>query len=151
ALPAPRPYGDYGRVVNFRTDESYADAVGAFVAHLVAGGRAPRDVCVLLKRFSAGGPRWASPSGGRGGAERPRSAAATRPYVRALEARRIPHVLVGGRSFHAREEVAALRNAAAAIEWPDDRLAVFATLRGAFFGFSDDDLLAGGESVAAAR
>ena len=46
----------------------------------------------------------------------------TRAYVRALEARRIPHVLVGGRSFHEREEVEALRNALAAIEWPDDEL-----------------------------
>jgi hypothetical protein len=42
----------------------------------------------------------------------------TRSHVRALEERRIPHVLVGGRSFHDREEVIALRNAIAAIEWP---------------------------------
>ena len=54
----------------------------------------------------------------------------TRPYVRALEARRLPHVLVGGRSFHDREEIIALRNALAAIEWPDDELRVYATLRG---------------------
>ena len=62
--------------------------------------------------------------------------------MRALEARRIPHVLVGGRSFHEREEVLALRNALAAIEWPDDELAVFATLRGPFFALGDDALLA---------
>ena len=29
----------------------------------------------------------------------------TRPYVKALEARSIPHVLVGGKSFHDREEI----------------------------------------------
>ena len=65
----------------------------------------------------------------------------TRPYVRELEARRIPHVLVGGRSFHDREEVIALRSAITAIEWPDDELKVFATLRGPFFALSDEALL----------
>ena len=66
----------------------------------------------------------------------------TRGYVRSLEARRIPHVLVGGRSFHDREEIIALRNALTAIEWPDDELKVFATLRGPFFALSDEALLA---------
>jgi ATP-dependent exoDNAse (exonuclease V) beta subunit len=65
----------------------------------------------------------------------------TRDYVRALEARRIPHVLVGGRSFFLREEVGALLNALVAIEWPDDELSVYATLRGPFFAFADDALL----------
>src|SRR6202022_422891 len=65
----------------------------------------------------------------------------TRAYVRALEARRIPHVLVGGRSFHDREEVIALRNALTAIEWPDDELRVFATLRGPFFALGNEALL----------
>ena len=55
----------------------------------------------------------------------------TRPYVEALEARGMPHLLVGGKSFHDREEVETLRAALAAIEWPDDELSVFATLRGA--------------------
>ena len=54
---------------------------------------------------------------------------------------RIPHVLVGGRSFHDREEVIALRNALP-IEWPDDELKVFATLRGPFFALGDEALLA---------
>ena len=60
--------------------------------------------------------------------------------MRALEVRRIPHVLVGGRSFHDREEVIALRSAAAALEWPDDTLSVYATLRGPFFALGDDQL-----------
>jgi ATP-dependent exoDNAse (exonuclease V) beta subunit len=50
-------------------------------------------------------------------------------------------VLVGGRSFHDREEVLAIRNALGAIEWPDDDLRVFATLRGPLFALSDEDLL----------
>jgi len=66
----------------------------------------------------------------------------TRDYVRALEARHLPHVLVGGSSFHEREEVEAIRNALAAIERPDDDLSVFATLRGPFFALGDGALLA---------
>src|SRR5207237_2581062 len=83
-----------------------------------------RHVCLLFKRLQSWG------------------ADVTRPYVRALEARGVPHVLVGGRSYHAREEVLAIRNAAQAIEWPDDELAVFATLRGPLFALGDDALLA---------
>src|SRR6266404_286668 len=49
---------------------------------------------------------------------------------------------LGGRSFHDREEVIALRNAITAIEWPDDELKVFATLRGPFFALGDEALLA---------
>jgi ATP-dependent exoDNAse (exonuclease V) beta subunit len=67
---------------------------------------------------------------------------ATRPYQRALEARHVPHVLVGGRSFHDREEVIALRNALTAIEWPGDELSVYAALRGPLFALTDDVLLA---------
>jgi ATP-dependent helicase/nuclease subunit A len=51
-------------------------------------------------------------------------------------------VLVGGRSFHEREEVLAISNARCAIEWPDDEQRVFATLRGPFFALGDDALLA---------
>lgn len=83
----------------------------------------PRHICILFRRL------------------RNFSTDVTRAYVRALEARRISHVLVGGRSFHDREEILALRNALTAIEWPDDELRVFATLRGPFFALSDDALL----------
>ncbi len=142
ALPVPRPYSAFSdggaRITNYKIDESLPDAVGAFVDWLitksgwtvtererpgVAVPIEPRHVCLLFKRFQA------------------YRSDATRPYVRALEARRIPHVLVGGRSYHAREEVVALRNAVAAVEWPDDELSVFATLRGPFFALGDDALL----------
>jgi len=49
---------------------------------------------------------------------------------------------MGGRSFHDREEVLALRNALCSIEWPDDELRVFATMRGPLFAIHDDTLLA---------
>ena len=45
-----------------------------------------------------------------------------RGYIRSLEARKIPSLLVGGKSFHAREEVETMRAALSAIEWPDDEL-----------------------------
>ena len=139
ALPVPRPYSDYGKVVGYRVEESTPDAVGAFVDWLldksgwtVTERDRPNDpvaiearhVCLLFRRFVSFGRD------------------VTRPYVRALEVRHVPHVLVGGRSFHAREEVLALRNALTAIEWPDDELSVFATLRGPFFAVADDALLA---------
>ncbi len=139
ALPVPAPYGDYGKVVSWRVEASLPDAVGAFVDWLVresgwrvteregAGGAVPvepRHVCLLFKRFQAFRED------------------VTRPYVRALEARGVPHVLVGGRSYHQREEVLAVRNALAAIERPDDELRVYATLHGPLFAFSDDVLLA---------
>jgi ATP-dependent helicase/nuclease subunit A len=134
ALPVPRPYGDYGTIVNFRIDESLPEATGAYVDWLVnqsgwtveENGSTvpilPRHVCILFRRL------------------RNFSADVTRPYVRALEARRLPHVLVGGRSFHDREEILALRNALTTIEWPDDELRVYATLRGPLFAFNDDAL-----------
>ncbi|HSF48666.1 MAG TPA: UvrD-helicase domain-containing protein, partial [Burkholderiales bacterium] len=65
----------------------------------------------------------------------------TRPYVEALEARGIAHLLVGGRSFHNRAEIETLRDALSAIEWPEDELSVFATLRGSLFAISDEELL----------
>ena len=137
ALPAPRIYGRRG-IANDRITESYAEAVGAFVEWLVrhSGWRVSerdktepvpieaRHVCLLFRRMR-----------GWNGTD------LTRPYVRALEARRVPHVLFGGRSFHDREEVLAMRAAAAAIEWPDDELAVFAALRGPMFALGDDALL----------
>jgi ATP-dependent exoDNAse (exonuclease V) beta subunit len=143
ALPVPRPYGDWGKIVNFGINESLPEAVGAFVDWLVnksgwsveEDGAAvpirPRHICILFRRF------------------RNFSTDVTRAYVRALEARRIPHVLVGGRSFHDREEIISLRNTLAAIEWPDDELRVYATLRGPLFALSDDALLAYRQYVSA--
>jgi ATP-dependent exoDNAse (exonuclease V) beta subunit len=136
ALPVPKPYGDYGSIVGWRINESYPEAVSAFIDWLLnkSGWTVetergvvpvrPRHIAILFRRFRNFG------------------ADVTRSYVQTLEARRIPHVLVGGRSFHDREEVVALLNALTAIEWPDDELKVFATLRGPFFALGDEVLLA---------
>lgn len=137
ALPVPAPYSPKtGKISSYYVGLSFPDAAAAFVEWLVneSGYKvrekdgslvpvAPGHVCILFRRFTSFGED------------------VTRPYVRSLEARRIRHVLVGGRSFHAREEVLALRNALMAIEWPDDEYSVFATLRGPFFALSDEVLL----------
>jgi ATP-dependent exoDNAse (exonuclease V) beta subunit len=138
ALPVPKPYGRYGGFTKTAVDESLPDAVGAFVAWLLnesgftvtererPAERRPisaRHVCLLFRRFTT----W-----GRD---------VTREYVEALEARGIPHLLVGGRSFHSREEVESLRTALTAIEWPDDELAVYATLKGPLFAIGDEELV----------
>ena len=142
ALPVPRPYG-VQRVSAAAIERSLPDAVGAFVRWLLqesgwtiteSGAAAgdgerrvpvqPHHVCVLFRRFQHYRRDMA------------------RPYADALEARDIPHLLVGGRSFHEREEVATVRAALAAIEWPDDRLSVFATLHGSLFAIDDETLFA---------
>ena len=136
ALPVPSPYATR-YVSGVAIEKSPPSAVGAMVEWIVnqsgwkvteRGGEAPvpvsaKHVCLLFRRFVS----WQTD--------------VTRPYVEALEARGIPHVLVGGRAFHEREEIEAIRAALAAIEWPDDELSVFATLRGPFFAISDEDLL----------
>src|SRR5215510_5444021 len=65
----------------------------------------------------------------------------TRKYVEALEAHGVRQLLVGGKTFHDREEIETIRAALTAIEWPDDQLSVFATLRGALFAVGDEELL----------
>jgi ATP-dependent helicase/nuclease subunit A len=136
ALPVPEPYAQ--RFIAAREIErSLPDAIGAYVHWLihqsgwtVTERRAPevrvkieaRHICVLFRRFVSYGEDI------------------TRPYVEALEARGVRHLLVGGKAFHDREEIEALRAALMAIEWPDDQLSVFAALRGPLFAISDEDL-----------
>jgi ATP-dependent helicase/nuclease subunit A len=137
-LPVPEPYGDFGRVVNFRIDQSIPEAIAAYARWLVheSGWTVtereapdvrvpirPRHICILFRRMNSFGRD------------------VTRPYLRALEARHLPHVLVKGGSFNEREEVIALRNLLGAIERPDDELTVFAALHGPVFALSDAALL----------
>jgi ATP-dependent exoDNAse (exonuclease V) beta subunit len=136
ALPIPKPYGDWGNVTNYAIQKSEPGAVASWVRWLLEesgwkvsarGGREPRpiepsDVCLLFRRFIAQGTL------------------VTQPYVEALSGLDVPHVLIGGRGFHQREEVEALRVALTAVERPDDELSVFATLRGPLFSLPDDAL-----------
>lgn len=137
ALPVPRPYG-LRRFSMEAVERSLPDSIAAWVAWLVGESGwtvAEKDhpdkripisashVCLLFRRFYSFDEDM------------------VRPYIRGLEARNLPHLLVGGRSFHDREEVQSIRAALAAIEWPDDELSVFATLRGSLFAIRDDLLL----------
>jgi ATP-dependent helicase/nuclease subunit A len=136
ALPVPEPYGQR-QTSMIAIERSLPDAIGAFVDWMVTRsnwkvtvrrGLAPeriraRHICILFRRFLSFGQDM------------------TQPYVQALEARGVPQVLVGGKTFHDREEVETLRAALAAIERPDDELSVFATLRGALFSIGDEELL----------
>ena len=131
ALPVPRPFG-VRSVTKTAIDASLPGAVASFVNWLLTKSGwtlkdstplQPRDICLLFRRF-----------------DNFFLGDITRGYVRALEAHGIRHLLVGGRSFHEREEVETVRTALTAIEWPDDELSVFATLRGAFFAIGDEEL-----------
>jgi ATP-dependent helicase/nuclease subunit A len=137
ALPAPRPYGSM-RISRAAIDACLPETIVAFIEWLVreSGWKvrdaenpsqlvplSSRHVCVLFRRFTNFGKDI------------------TRDYVRSLEAREIPHLLVGSKSFHSREEVETLRAALTAIEWPDDELSVFATLKGSLFAIADNLLL----------
>jgi ATP-dependent helicase/nuclease subunit A len=136
ALPVPRPYGRMD-VTATAIAQSLPEAVGEFVRWLVqdsgwqvadgeGGTRAimSGDVCLLFRRFVD------------------YRTDVTRAYVQALESRGMTHLLVGGRAFHEREEIEALRTALSAIERPDDTLSVFAALRGPFFAIAEEDMLA---------
>ena len=142
ALPVPKPYARSGplRPSAKAIETSLPDVVGAYIAWLVeksgwtvsekqSDGRdvrvplQPRHVAVLFRRFVSFGDD------------------VTRPYIDAIEARGVPHLLVGGKAFHGREEVETIRAALAAIEWPDDELSVFAALKGSLFAIDDEHLL----------
>jgi ATP-dependent helicase/nuclease subunit A len=136
-LPAPRPYGS-AQISRRAIDACLPETIVAFVEWLVRESgwkvRDPenasqllpvseRHICILFRRFTNFGRDI------------------TRDYVRSLEAREIPHLLIGSKSFHSREEVDTLRAALTAIEWPEDELSVFATLKGSLFAIPDHILL----------
>jgi ATP-dependent exoDNAse (exonuclease V) beta subunit len=134
-LPAPAPYGSQ-RIRNESIDACLPKAVAAYIDWLVheslweVRGRdgasvrlQAKHICVLFRRFVSFGTDT------------------SRDYTQALEARGIPHLLVGSKSFYHREEVETVRVALAAIEWPDDELSVFGTLRGSLFAIPDNLLL----------
>ncbi len=141
ALPVPRPLGKSGYVTKAAINESLPDAVAAYVEWLVTKsgyqvrerlpGRAEEEwvplkakhICILFRRLVNFGRDL------------------SRDYTQGLESRDIRHVLVGSKSFHHREEVETLRAALTAVEWPDDELSVFATLKGSLFAIPDSTLL----------
>ncbi len=137
ALSIPKPYGKK-QIAKSAIEQSLPDTAAAWIDWLLNesgwevedpetreyGKVQPKHVALLFRRFKL----W-------GGDD------ASRPYLQALEARGIPPLLAGGRSFYQREEVGTLLAAMSAIEWPDDELSVFATLKGSLFAIRDDALL----------
>ena len=140
ALPIAYPYGNYvygpPQVTQGALNAAQPGAIGAFVAWMLSpecswtvasGGERRRikasDICLLFRRFMHFGNDI------------------TRDYVDELEARGVPHLLVGGKTFHEREEVDAVRTALTAIEWPEDELSVYATLHGPLFAIGEEELL----------
>jgi ATP-dependent helicase/nuclease subunit A len=136
-LPVPKPYGST-RISKIAINTCLPGAIVAYVDWLVreSGWKvrdtedpsqlvpvSARHIAILFRRFT----NW--------------GADITRDYVRALEAHEIPHLLVGSKSFHSREEVETLRAALTAIEWPEDELSVFAALKGSLFAIPDHILL----------
>ncbi len=137
ALPAPKPYGKQ-RIAKAEINVCLPGAIVAYVAWLLNESKwkvrdpeqpgslldiQARHVCLLFRRFTNFGVDL------------------TGEYAKLLEARGIPHMLVGSKCFHGREEVETIRAALAAIEWPDDELSLFATIRGPLFAVPDDLLL----------
>jgi ATP-dependent exoDNAse (exonuclease V) beta subunit len=136
ALPAPFPYG-VRQISNQAVEKCLPAAIAAYADWLIresgwtvrdpeTNARVPiasQHIAILFRRFLSWGQDI------------------TREYVHELESRNIPHFLWGARSFHQREEVETVRVALNAIEWPDDELSVYATLRGALFAISDNTLL----------
>ena len=137
ALPAPKPYGN-SRISKSSIDGCLPETIAGFVQWLLQeSGWKVRDpenpeklipvtekqICILFRRFTNFGKDI------------------TREYVRSLEAREIPHLLVGSKSFYGREEVETMRTALTAVEWPEDELSLFATLKGSLFAIPDEILL----------
>ena len=107
-------------------NKSLPDAIAAFTAWLIHDSGweiEARDIAVLFRRRTQAGVDL------------------TREYARALEARGVAHLLAGSKSFHRREEIETMRSALTAIEWPDDELHVFATLKGSLFAIADEIVL----------
>ncbi len=135
ALAVPRPYGKQ-RLAKSAVRKSHPDTVAGFIAWLIeksgyrvrdprSGERVPvrpEHVAVLFRQFESYGEH--------------------RPEVfsRGLSQHGIPHVVLGGRALGDRDESHALVTALTAIEYPDDPLLVYGTLRGPLFGFTDETL-----------
>ncbi len=82
----------------------------------------PSDICLLFRRFRTYGRL------------------VPQPYADALRDLGIPHSLAAVQTYISSAELSFLRAALTAIEFPDDELSVYATLRGPLFAIPDQDL-----------
>lgn len=111
------------------------DAVADFVERLLDSGFqvssadrretrpvAPSDICLLFRRF------------------RSFRKLVPQAYADALRERGVPHSLGAVESYIGSAEISCLRAALTAVEFPEDELSVYATLRGPLFSIPDQDL-----------
>ncbi len=82
----------------------------------------PSDICLLFRRFRTFGRL------------------VPQPYADALQDLGIPHSLAAVQTYIGSAELSFLRAALTAIEFPEDELSVYATLRGPLFAIPDQDL-----------
>ena len=127
----PLPHTPYLR----HLEEHEPQAVAEFVRGLLdkgfevsaADGRPPRpvepsDICLLFRRF------------------RNYRRLVPQPYADALQDLGIPHSLAAVQTYISSAELSFLRAALTAVEFPEDELSVYATLRGPLFAIPDQDL-----------
>ena len=116
-------------------EEQEPRAVARFVGGLLDSGFAvssadgsasrpvePSDICLLFRRF------------------RSYRRLVPQPYADALQDLGIPHSLAAVQTYTGSAELSFLRAALTAIEFPEDELSVYATLRGPLFAIPDQDL-----------
>ncbi len=116
-------------------EEHEPQAVAEFVRGLLdkgfevsaADGRPPRrvepsDICLLFRRFRNYGRL------------------VPQPYADALQDLGVPHSLAAVQTYISSAELSFLRAALTAVEFPEDELSVYATLRGPLFAIPDQDL-----------
>ena len=127
----PLPHTPYLR----HFEEHEPQAVAEFVRGLLdsgfevsaADGRPsrrvePSDICLLFRRFRNYGRL------------------VPQPYADALQDLGIPHSLAAVQTYISSAELSFLRAALTAVEFPEDELSVYATLRGPLFAIPDQDL-----------
>lgn len=132
AIPVPDG-GDLARNAR-EIERAEPAAVARFVARLLKSGLEvsdrrvarrpvePSDICLLFRRFRAFGRLI------------------PQAYADALQQRDIPQALAAIPGYTGSAEIRAMRAALTAVEYPDDELHTYATLRGPLFAFSDEEL-----------
>ena len=127
----PLPHTPYLRHLEEHEPHAVAEFVGGlldkgFEVSSADGGPArrvePSDICLLFRRFRNYGRL------------------VPQPYADALQDLGIPHSLAAVQTYISSAELSFLRAALTAVEFPEDELSVYATLRGPLFAIPDQDL-----------
>ena len=127
----PLAHAPYARQLEEQEPKAVADFVGGLLDSGFRVSQAdkegtrpvePSDICLLFRRFRTYGRL------------------VPQPYADALRDLGIPHSLAAVQTYIGSAELSFLRAALTAIEFPEDELSVYATLRGPLFAIPDQDL-----------